>query len=304
MAMIHHAIAAAQRGWRIFPVEPMGKTPHRLHPERPPEDAPWCLKWGDEASNDFNKIVWWWTKWPTANIGVAAKPSRLLIVDCDKPKGSGSPLKGTPYASLLDRLDGYADGWDVYREMCLRSGGDWNVTRDTYTVATGSGGIHFYYQWPDGLQASQTSLLKGLLDIRCNGGARGGYVLGAGSITDKGPYTVEDELPVRDCPPWLIERCRERPPAPKVQYRSPGGIVQPGKAGGNFDGLINAVMYAGGGNINTTLYWSAWKMAEDGATEEQAIELLAPAYVMAGGRGGDAQARQTIRSLFTRQQRG
>jgi hypothetical protein len=167
-------------------------------------------------------------------------------------------------------------------------------------VGTGSGGIHYYYRWPEGLKATQASLLKGLLDIRCNGGDKGGYVLAAGSVTDKGPYRVEDDLPIRDCPPWLIERCRDRPPAPRVHQ--PGAIQQPGRAAGNFQGLYEAVLYAVDGDLNNSLLWASRAMMQDGAPVEDAIDLLAPAYVLSNGRGGQRQAEQTIRSGYRLQQ--
>lgn len=298
MSLLHLALGYAARGWHVFPVEAGGKTPRRLYPHRPPEQAPWILKWGDVATTNVNQIVQWWTEYPDSNIGVACAPSGLLVVDCDVPNPNRpSPLKGTPYANLLDRFDGYADGADVFREMCIRSKGDWPEILGTYTVATGSGGGHFYTQWPAGVQATQASLLRGALDIRCNGGDKGGYVLAAGSVTEKGPYAVEVDAPVIDCPQWLLERCREQPRVPRVART---GIQQPSYAG-NFSGILRTVREAADGNGNFTIYWAAIAMCDDGATQEQATALILEATAgWTGTRCSEKDISDTVRSGFRR----
>lgn len=297
MNLLPFALAALRRGFTVFPVEPNEKTPHRLYPERPKEDAPWTLKWSEVATRDINAVARWWTASPMANIGVAAKPSGLLVVDCDQPKREYQ-LKGTAWESMHDRLGPWVDGNDVLREMCTRYGDDYTRFEQTYRVCTASMGLHLYFRWPEGVTASQASPVQGLLDVRCNGGTKGGYVLGAGSVTQKGPYVEENSLPVADAPPWLVELVREKPkPArPKSPYS------QPRKSGG-YSGLVEAVAYAQEGNRNNVLLWSARSMCEDGATEEEAIEVLLPAAAICGLDGGDRQAEQTIRSAYRLQQR-
>lgn len=308
MSLMEHAVRAVQRGWHVFPCNPCGT----LDPEsgavidkvglliRP--DRPWKIRWSQVATNDLNQVVAWWTAHPQANIGVAAAPSGLSIVDCDMhmtPKG----LAGTTWEHLHQKYGSVVGGDDVLRAMCERYGGDWKQLTGTYTVTTGSGGAHYYLRWPDGLKASQSSPVPDYVDVRCNGGTSGGYVLGAGSVTAKGGYVADNDLPVADAPPWLIEIIREKPkppPVPRVIVQ-PGSIQQPGRTGsgsGNYDGLVNAVLYASPGNVNATTHWAACVMAEDDAPVQLAEELLAPAYVAANGRGGHSQAVQTIRSGF------
>jgi hypothetical protein len=182
-SLLRYALEAQAKGFHIFPVEPGDKLPARLYQERDPKDAPWRLKWGDAATNDVNKIVEWWTYAPMCNIGIACKPSGLFVVDCDRPK-ENDLLKGTPWERPGDgpRVDGEV----AFFRVAERYGREdaWQAF-DTYQVATGSGGRHFYYRWPTAVQSSQESPVKGLLDVRGNGGEKGGYVLGAGSITPK-----------------------------------------------------------------------------------------------------------------------
>lgn len=278
------ALRAVQRGWSVFPVQPGEKTPHQIRP-----DAPYTIRWSEAATTDIPTVATWWAQSPNANIGIAAKPSGLLIVDCDMPKRENH-LADTSWEYLHDRLGPWVDGNDVLREMCARFGDDYQRFERTYRVCTASLGLHLYFRWPEGVQASQASPVPGLLDIRCNGGAKGGYVLGAGSATDKGPYIAETDLPVADAPAWLVELCRDKPKPKPVKPR----FSQPGNA--NYAGLVEAVRYAGEGNRNNCLLWASRSMCEDGATEDEAVTVLLPAAVEAGLFERDIRA--TIRSAF------
>ena len=72
MTQLQAALDAQRRGFHIFPVTPGAKTPHRA-----------AGSWGETATNDFNQIVHFWAKVdPNANIGVACKPSNLLVAEC------------------------------------------------------------------------------------------------------------------------------------------------------------------------------------------------------------------------------
>jgi hypothetical protein len=284
MNLLGYAAQAVSRGFHVFPVQPGEKTPHKIVP-----DKPYTIRWSEMATNDMRKVVEWWQYSPEANIGIAAKPSGLIVVDCDMPKRDYQ-LKDTPWEYMHDRLGPHVDGSDVLREMCSRFGDDYQRFERTYRVCTASLGLHLYYKWPDGVQASQASPVPGLVDIRCNGGQRGGYVLGAGSVTAKGSYVAENDLPIAEAPPWLVELCREKPrPKPERPLFS-----QPGHAG--FGGLVEAVRTAQEGNRSNCLLWAARSMCEDGAPEEEAHNLLIPAAVEAGLSERESMA--TIRSAY------
>jgi hypothetical protein len=284
--LLGYAAQAVSKGFHIFPVEPGEKTPHKIRP-----DKPYTIKWSEVATNDINQVVRWWTYSPEANIGIAAKPSGLLVVDCDMPKRDYQ-LRDTPWGYIHDQLGPLVDGADVLREMCRRFDDDYDRFAETYRVCTASMGLHLYFRWPYGVQASQASPVPGLVDIRCNGGQRGGYVLGPGSVTAKGHYIEENQLPIADAPPWLVELCREKP-RPKVEKPV---FAQPGHA--SYSGLVESVRTAQEGNRNNCLLWAARSMCEDGATEEECIDLLVPAAMECGLDGGERQAISTIRSAY------
>lgn len=84
MSMLESALACAQRGWFIFPIEPKGKQPiARL--------APHGFK---NSTNDPEVIQSWWSQVPTANIGIDLGRSNLTVLDFDSgdaPANLGLP---------------------------------------------------------------------------------------------------------------------------------------------------------------------------------------------------------------------
>lgn len=306
-SLLPFALQAISQGFHIFPVEPGGKTPIRIYQDRPKEEAPWTIKWSEVATNDVNKVAEWWSYAPMANIGVACKPSGLFVVDCDQAK-EDDILKGTQWEYLHDLFGPRVDGETVWDQVAERYGGGPDAVQrafNTYQVATGSGGRHFYYRWPPEVHSSQDSIVRGLLDVRGNGGERGGYVLAAGSVTTSGRYTEDDsESPgvhagVRNAPEWLVALCRYQEP-----YRSPRA-PEPFDRPRNivFHGLVDTVRHAPDGNLNNGLFWAARAACTDGLEEQECIDLLAPEYVQLGGNGGYRQAEATIKSAYRNQRR-
>ena len=262
--LLGYALAAAAKGFAIFPVKPNDKTPGRLYPDRPEHEAPWLIKWYDVATTDPAQIVRWWTTEPRSNIGISAKRSGLLVIDCDTKTGNG-----------FDEWHEIASGFDPY----------WYCS-PLYVVRTGSGGCHIYYRWPEHVQASQSGLSANV-DIRSNGGERGGYVLGPGSVTAKGPYLVEEGDAPPPAPPWLVELCRERPRVqqPRSRYERPAPV--------SFAGLVASVATAHEGNRNQALLWAARSMTQDGADLQACLDALAPAATSNGLTYREAEATIT-----------
>lgn len=263
--MLNAALAAQQRGFHIFPVTPSFKTPHRL-----------AGSWGETATNDINQIIRFWTKVdPYANVGVACAPSQLLVVDLDKAKEPWK-LKGTEWEYLHGGYGPFVHGMELWEEMIFKlGGGRWPTT---YTVRTGSGGHHLYYAWPAHWpKISQASPVKGIIDVRGNGGQWGGYVLAEGSVTGSGPYVGDDNARPGLPPEWLRHMVIEKP---VVKVQRPQGLRQPGAI--SWSGLVDSVRNAGEGNRNNALHWAARAMCSDGATEQEAMDTLCPPAEEAG----------------------
>ena len=210
------ALAEARRGNAVFPTEAYAKTPHRE-----------VRSWADAATSDVAEIRR--RGWPAgANVGIAAKPSGLLIIDPDRHDADGVAA----FSELAARA--YHAQYRCNREYCP---GHWP---DTYTVQTPTDGLHFYFLNPDPSRfGNSRGSLPRSIDVRGGGRGDGGYVLAAGSVLDRRAYADKDpELqalvgdgkayvvyngaPVLDLPGWLMEILEAGPPE-----RGGGGVKRP-----------------------------------------------------------------------------
>ncbi|MBZ6196567.1 bifunctional DNA primase/polymerase [Streptomyces olivaceus] len=194
LPLLAAALSAAERGWHVFPLRPGTKRP-ALHGERTCTGTGPCaaghLKWEQRATTDPDRIRATWSTAPY-NVGIAAGPSGLVVVDLDVPKEKGNG----------DAPCGAA----TFKALCERAG---HAVPTTYRVRTASGGQHLYFTAPSGVRLSNTArTVAASVDTR----AWGGYVVAAGSTTPTGPYEAlcgPETLPV---PGWLLSILR---PAPK-----------------------------------------------------------------------------------------
>jgi hypothetical protein len=118
------------------------------------------------ASSDEQVINDWWDRYPDANIGLpTGKVNNLVVVDVDVKNDAGG-------MGSLKQL----------QDEC----GEF----DTRVVHTPSGGLHYYFSYPLGVDTikNRTNMKPGI-DIR----ADGGYVIAPGSSIDSNPYEFEDE---------------------------------------------------------------------------------------------------------------
>lgn len=292
MTMLQAALAAQRRGFHIFPVARGAKVPHPAASYRDPAGT--LHGWGETATNDLTQIVTFWTQVdPEANVGVACKPSQLLVVDLDVPKDPWK-LKGTEWEYLHAGYGPYVSGEQVWDEIEFKYG----AAPGTYSVMTPSGGIHHYFWWPAALgPMSQASPVKGVIDVRGNGGQYGGYVLAEGSRVGNSAYLPPygDGVQIAFAPDWLVQMVREKPRQP-AQGR-PVGLRQPGAI--SWSGLVDSVRHAGVGNRNNALVWAARTMCEEGADVEECKRTLGPPAAEAGL--GDLEIERTIESAYRTQ---
>lgn len=176
------ALAAAARGWRVFPVVPAGKTP--------------AIKgWQQQATSNQRQIRRWWRGF-AMNIGVATGPSGPVVVDLDQSHGHTAP----------ERFGDARHGLDVLARLAADAGAD--IPTNTYTVTT-PGGLPLYYQAPEGVELRCTS---GTLGWRIDTRAHGGYVVGAGSQRPDGPYQLARNASIAELPEWLVRALTPPPP--------------------------------------------------------------------------------------------
>lgn len=235
-------------GLYVFPVDHPG-LPRCAGAHRPGQPCdgkrgkhPAC-KWGTDATLDPDEIGKMLSR-GLRNIGVACRPSRLLVVDEDKPGAFAQ------YAAEIGQ-----------------------TIEPTLTVATGKG-WHHYYRQPEGepLGNGEGALAGRGIDIRGAKG-KGGYVVGPGSIHETGVlYAPADSAaPILPAPPWLVEALRSAPPKTANPVRSSRPVSGPGGGGRPFkvlSGLVQAVLDATPpspnvpGDRNNRLFWAGCRAFE------------------------------------------
>ena len=252
----------AEKGFHVFPLGRGSKVPRKDF-----------TRWELRATRDPLKVAEWWKRWPGSNPGVACKPSVILVVDLDVPKGNRTE-------------DGRQVFWDLIKSLKI----PWEPTRQ---VRTPSGGVHLYYKPPPGvfLKNSVGRLGPGV-DIR----AIGGYVVGPGSVVDGGRYEVEVAGPIRDLPQPLVELLG----TPVVERRDPmpiRGDVS-GYAAGAMRNELGRLADAAKGTRNATLNSVAYRLGRLVGAGVIDREWVEDALLFQGVRIGlgEAECVATIRS--------
>lgn len=180
--LLDAALGYARRGWKVIP----------LH--TPDENGICSCAKGEECTSagkhprtaqgvkdavfDETKIKNWWKRFPNANIGVACgAESGIVCLDIDPRNGGDDSLK-----RLIEN----------HGEL-----------PSTFEVATGSGGKHFVFKYPNGLSIKNSSGKMGAgLDIKSDKG----FIAAASSRHASGKFyrIVNDSEPAA-MPDWLLQ---------------------------------------------------------------------------------------------------
>ncbi|MEV7080930.1 bifunctional DNA primase/polymerase [Streptomyces sp. NPDC093516] len=199
------------QGWPVHPLAPGRKTPVGNCAEcassqagrHDPASCP-CIPAGrpchgfHAATTDLSLIDRWWGTHPSAGVGVACAPARLVVIDIDAHQVSVADrthlLPGIPIPDQV-RLDGLASGFDTLALLAAFRGQP-DPARDASTlrVRTPSGGLHVWYSNQDpstryrcSTGSGRNTALAWQVDVR----AEGGYIVAPGTRTTKGVYRAE-----------------------------------------------------------------------------------------------------------------
>lgn len=269
------ALAAASRGWRVFPLRPGDKRPA-------------VRDWEQRATTERARIERCWAagEW---NIGIATGPSGLLVVDLDTPKDDAA-------APPEWRQPGIRAGADVLAVLAERHEAAFPLR--TYAVRTPTGGEHLYF---DAAQVPGLRNTAGRLGWLIDTRARGGYVVAAGSTVAGRRYELLDEAEPAPLPPWLAGLLTaEEPAAPPGQVDELLAVVRrrSGYAASALRGELDRVLAAPVGRRNHTLNAAAYALGQLTATGLLPNTLAADALSRAGAAIGLAprECAATIRS--------
>lgn len=257
------ALALAARGWPVFPCMVKGKTPLTIH--------------GLKDASSHREHVWqWWTRWPTANIGLVAGPtSGLYVVDLDGPQGRES--------------------WE---KLTAEHG-----KTSTLVAITGGLGVHAIFTYPEGAELGNTA---GRLGPGIDTRGQGGYIIAPPSPHAAGrPYrwlgscAVSEDIKAAQAafwrapapiPEWLLELLVSPP-------RSRPAVLPPAKPPGAGQELVDWLAKQPEGRRNHGLHWAACQACRRSYPESTFDALLDTALRIGLS---EHEARQTIASARSR----
>ncbi|MFF7298483.1 bifunctional DNA primase/polymerase [Streptomyces sp. NPDC008265] len=289
-SMLVAALAAAARGWPVFPLRPGDKRPAGHREEHCPGIGRCQVRHvtpEERATTDRTRIAECWTHKPY-NVGLATGPAGLVVIDLDLPKATDK----APPAEWA----GFRDGIEVFTAVCERAGHP--VPADTYTVRTGRGGLHLYFTAPEEKRLRGSA---GRLGWKVDTRAWGGYVVAAGSRVHRRPYEVINAVDPIPLPTWLSDLLTPPPaPAPRSVATVRARIGRADRyATAALDGELAKLAAAPDGEHNLTLYRAAYALGRliaagtlpehevtDRLTEAALAKGLAPSRTAASIRDG------------------
>lgn len=164
---LEQAIFHAKQGRKVFRLKANSKKPAESN-------------WQQKASSDEDAVKTMFHKHPECNYGILTGPgNNLVVLDIDEKNGvSGS-----------HSIKGHIGDLDL----------------DTYSVATPTGGRHYYYVSLDPSLKNRAAVLPGV-DFR----GTGGYIVGPGSRINGKAYTVIADKHARPLPQPIAQLIAEK----------------------------------------------------------------------------------------------
>ena len=239
----------ADAGWPVFPCRPGAKIPVTLHGYL-------------DATVGHAQIDRWWTRMPSASIGIAT---------------------GAPGPDVLDVDVHGRNGFAALRQA--RQAG--LIPTPIRVVRTPSGGAHLYFP---GTAQRSGALPGSALDFR----AAGGSVIAPPSWSAEHQRSYEllfdrsEGVPVD----WVAirELLQPTPPRPRIRHLVTADDT------GLVTRLATWLETRPEGNRNFPLFWAAKLITAAGLMDGDAREELITASLRSGLRGGEREARRTVAS--------
>ena len=180
------------KGLKIFPVIPNGKTPM-------------IEKWQEDCSCDFFQVLYWYNTCPNCNWGLPASENNLFILD-------------------LDRHDSEKDGVENFGKL-LR---DLDIKNHiTMCQHTPNRGMHYIYKTDDELKdvLNSSNIFKNYPGVDCR---TSGYVVVEPSETEKGGYQFEYSESIETMPSelkkYILNNASTKSDIKKEPYKKPTSV--------------------------------------------------------------------------------
>ncbi len=236
LPLIDAAFYYASQGWPVFPLA--GKIPYKfLTPGRESHGH-------KDATTDQQTLLTWWREHPKANIGLPiGAVSGVIVLDMDVPEG---------YHNLKALQKTYTP------------------LPETRRVRTAGGGLHYYFQYPrDGKRYPGAVGLSGFIGIDIR--AEGNYVvLPPSKLYGRLKYTwAPDEAAIAPAPAWLITLLTQA----EEQRHSTQQVLGFASSTGE-KWFREALDKAQEGNRNTTGFWLARMLRNDGLSQQEALSIV------------------------------
>jgi putative DNA primase/helicase len=188
---------------------------------------PRIKNWCEEATTDPDKIRGWWSKAPSANIGIPmGERSGLVTLDVDTRHGGDQSL-----------------------EALVKEHGE---LPKTVTATTGGGGNHHVFKYTDDLALKNVVGFRDGLDVR----TQGGMIVAAPSMHQSGKRYVWDEgispfeTQAAEMPDWLIAEIRKvgkKITSKKAPSKTPAQKIKEGGRNNHLASLAGALRRKGVG---------------------------------------------------------
>lgn len=242
------ALALAEAGFWVFPLEPIANQPDRYRPFE--------KDWQAKATRDPAKIRDWWQSYPSRNIGIFTGKFRddqaLVVIDVDVRDGK-------PGRESLETLTDLGE-----------------PLPPTWEASTASGGRHIAFVVDEPLAGPSNWLgskeAESGLDLRSSGN----FIIAPGSVRKRGRYEVVNAIDPQPLPEWLRQHCtKARPRAdqtPLVELDQPGALARA------VDYLRQAPPAIQGHNGDDQTYKVAAQVKDMGVSEYQAQLLMLEHY--------------------------
>jgi len=182
------ALEYASRGWCVIPLFPLdAQLQCTCNSKDCPGKHPFLRDWISLATRQETTITGLWKDHPNRGVGIiTGKRSDIVVVDVDPRNGGNEGL------AVLIKQHG--------------------PLPETYTVETGGGGLHYYFEYPKDTNGVLSCKLGVGIDFKANARSMNGghFVVAPPTLHPSGErYRVKHNCQLAKLPDWILATCTQ-----------------------------------------------------------------------------------------------